>query len=175
MKKLVALPLAILLVMMAVSGLASGIDIKSLSDAELSALQAEVAAELSARKPLTGVFAQVGNALIAIKGARMGKDYLGNDCIVITFEWTHQETDSVEFMLYFQEKVFQGGIQLETAFMVDGMDSAAAMLEIRAGAVLEVEKAYILRDATSLIEIEVKELMAFYDTETLEGTITLPL
>jgi hypothetical protein len=49
------------------------------------------------------------------------------------------------------------------------------MLSVRAGAVLEVEEAYVLRDTTSPVEIEVAELWAFSDTGKLEAIFSLPL
>ena len=175
MKRLCTLLLSIVLVSTTIACFASGVDVRSLTDDQLSALQSEVSAEIASRKPTTGITSQVGKATVTIKGARMSKDYGGNDCIVISYEWSHQEDEAKSFIFYFSEKLFQGGIQLESAYFVDDVDSGPSMLDIRAGAVLEVERAFVLRDTTSPVEVEVKGLITFSDTGKLEATFTIPL
>jgi hypothetical protein len=197
MKKSFSILLFIVLILSTTVSFASDTGLKTMTDAQLLFLQSELAAEIASRnlsvgttteiaslQPSNGTSAQVGagettaqigNATLTVKGARMSKDYDGKDCIVITYEWSHQKEEAESFMFYFADKVFQGGIQLERAIMADGVDSSPSMLDIRAGTALEVEKAYVLRDTTTSTELEVKKLTGSNGTGKLETTFTLPL
>ena len=115
----------------------------------------------------------LGDFQIEIGDATMGKDYEGKDAIIITYKWSHSADEAKNFMFAFSDKAFQGGIQLETAIMVEGVDSSASMLDIKAGVTLEVKEAYLLRDTTTLVEIEVSELISF-SKEMVAKSFDLP-
>ena len=66
-------------------------------------------------------------------------------------------------MYAIDDTVFQNGVECESAILmsVDGFDSGLQMKEIKPGATLTVQAAYVLNDASSPIEIELTELFSF--------------
>jgi hypothetical protein len=96
---------------------------------------------------------------VEILSSRLGKDYDGNPVIIVKYNFTNNGTEPASFMTSVNDTLYQGGIELEIAFMMDdSYDGNASMLEIKNGATLEVELAYVLRDTTSPVEVEVTDL-----------------
>lgn len=116
----------------------------------------------------------LGNYYVEIGSARMGKDYDGNAVIFVTYQFTNNSSEAASFMLYIYDKAYQDGIQLESAFIWgdDQYDSSADSLDIKPGASITVEKAYVLRNETSPVEVEVSETFSFSDAK-LEKTFEL--
>lgn len=110
---------------------------------------------------------KVGEYTIEIKDAFKTTDYEGNPAIVVTYNWTNNSDETTSAMVTFLEKAFQDGIQLETAFLydVDGYDPDPYMADIRPGASLDVQQAFVLRSA-SPVEVEVNELFGFSEPVT---------
>jgi hypothetical protein len=118
--------------------------------------------------------AQLGNYKVAITGARLVNDYEGKPCIVVSFRWSHNEAEAKSFMLAFSNKLFQNGLELETAILMDNsVDVASAMLDLKAGYEQNTQAAYRLNDTTSKVEIEVTELFSFTSTDKLSFAFNL--
>lgn len=107
----------------------------------------------------------LGDFAVTIKGFTLGKDYEGKPAVVITYEWTNNSKETTSFAIPLTEQVFQAGIECEMAIMSssDNYNSDNYMKDIRPGATLEVQCAYVLNDTTSPIEVEVKESFSFAD------------
>ncbi len=109
----------------------------------------------------------IGDYKVEILRCRLSKDYDGKDVVIITYNFTNiSDEEPASFMWTFEDKVYQNGIECEHAYILDddSYNSENKDKEIKAGASLEVECAYILNDTTSDIEVEVSELISLNST-----------
>lgn len=109
----------------------------------------------------------IGDYAVEIVACRLSKDYEGKDVAIITYSFTNVSAEEpASFMFAFDDAVYQNGIECETAIMLgdDSYDESNQLKEIKAGATLEVECAYVLNDTTTDVEVEVSELISFDNT-----------
>jgi hypothetical protein len=108
----------------------------------------------------------IGDYYVKILGVARTTDYDGNPAVVVTFNWTNNSDKAASFMWSTNTQVFQGGIECETAFIFDSDVYSAenSMLDIKPGASLDVQSAFVLRDAETPISVEVSELISWDDT-----------
>ena len=105
----------------------------------------------------------LGDYDIEIKSCRIAKDYEGNDVVIVKYGFTNNSDKATSFAVAMHDTVFQNGVELESAFVLDedaDFESENYMKDIKGGATIDVEKAFKLDDATSDIEVEVKELIS---------------
>ena len=118
----------------------------------------------------------IGDYTVVIDSCRLAKDYEGNPVVIVKYIFTNvSNEDAISFMVAIDENVYQGGIGLNEAWILDDSANYSAdnqTKEIKMGATLEVEVAYTLNDTTTDIEVEVKELFSFDDT-TLTKTLSI--
>ncbi len=117
----------------------------------------------------------LGDYEVEIKSYRLAKDYEDKDVVIVTYGFTNNADDSASFSVAVNETVFQGGVELETTFFLDDsaeFESDNYMKNIKKGATLDVEMAYVLNDTTSDIEVEVEEFMSITD-EKVEKTFSI--
>ncbi len=71
-------------------------------------------------------------------------------------------------------KAFQDGVQLEVALIMnaDVYNSENSMKEIKTGATLNVQEAWVLTSESSPVEVELEEFLSFSD-EKLEKTFEI--
>lgn len=100
---------------------------------------------------------------VTIDGARLSTDYEGNECVIVTYTWTNnsEETTSAAAAVY--AKVFQNGVQCETAFVTEDIDSTNYSNDVRPGTSVSYEIGYEISDHSE-IEVEVSELFSLDDT-----------
>lgn len=105
----------------------------------------------------------LGDYYVKIVDFMLAEDYEGNPAIVITYEFTNNGAEAANFMFSTSTKAFQDGIELSTAVLmgVDGYDSESSMKDIKTGATITVQNAFLLDSETSPVEIEVTELISF--------------
>ena len=108
----------------------------------------------------------LGDYGICFTGYTLAKDYEGNDAIIINYDYTNNSegTTSAMFALYIQ--VFQDGIECERAILMDTPEDYNAeneMKDIKPGATLNCQCAYVLSNTTSPVELEAKESISFND------------
>ncbi len=107
---------------------------------------------------------------VSIDGARLTEDYEGNSAIVVTFTWTNNSEDTTSFAAALMPTVFQNGVELETAVVVDDQyDSSGYLAEVKTGGTTEVQMAYLLEDESE-VEVEVEELISLDDVVLAETT-----
>lgn len=109
---------------------------------------------------------------VSIAGVKLAKDYEGKDCAVVTYTFTNNSDDTISFASVFYPKVFQNGIECDSAITLDGIENDNYLTDIRPGATIDVDMAYELQDMSD-IEIEVKELISWDDKIYAEGTYSL--
>lgn len=104
----------------------------------------------------------LGNYYVEIGSARFGKDYDGNSVIFITYNFTNNSNENASFLWSISDTAFQDGIQLDSAlvFSDNQYDSDASSLELKPGATITLEEAYVLRNTTSPVEVELTEFLS---------------
>lgn len=106
---------------------------------------------------------------VSIDNFTLVKDYEGKDAIIVDYTFTNLSEKDTSFMVAVSDKAFQNGVELETAIIMDNkaFDSSASMKDIKKGATLKVQQAFILSDKSD-VTIEVKELFSFNDAKIAE-------
>ncbi|MFZ2539656.1 MAG: DUF5067 domain-containing protein [Oscillospiraceae bacterium] len=107
----------------------------------------------------------LGDYTVAIKDYRLVKDYSGKDAILVRFDFTNNSEEPQMFMVAVNSDVYQDGVELETAILIDvkDYDSAQSMKKIKKGATITVESGYVLGNLASDVEVETKELISMND------------
>lgn len=180
MRKLLVMFMAIMMLCSTVA-MAEGVDFSGMTDDELRELRGMIDVELSNRQAAatmeSGIIAEgdIGAYHVVIVSIELSKDYDDNPAVIVNYLFTNNSEETDSFMMAVSDTVFQGGIELEAGMLVDGHDAGAALLDIKPGATLEVAMAYVLRDTTSPIEIELSELFDFSDEPVkIIATVALP-
>ncbi len=118
---------------------------------------------------------ELGDYAVIIDSCRLAKDYEGKDIVIVKYSFTNNGDDPASFMFAFDETVYQDGIGLNECYVADDSANYSAdnqTKDIKPGSTLDVEVAYELNDATTDIEVEVKELISF-DDKTITKTFTI--
>lgn len=103
----------------------------------------------------------IGDYKCVVKNAVKCQDYAGKDAILVTYDFTNNSNDAISFDIALQANAYQDGIGLETAILEE--DTDLMDVEIKPGVTKEVKKAYLLRDSSTELEIEISELISFSD------------
>lgn len=105
---------------------------------------------------------------VKVLGHSLTKDDDGNSVIIVDYEFSHTEEEAVSFMIAVSATLFQNGVELSNAYIAGdpNYDGANSRKDIKSGAVLTVQEAYVLYDETNEVEVEISELFAdtFYET-----------
>ena len=109
----------------------------------------------------------LGDYVVEIKSCRLAKDYESKPVVIVTYGFTNQKDDSpAAFFTAIEDNVYQNGVGLNEAYILDdstNYSSDNSTKEIKKGATLDVEVAYVLNDETTPIDVEVKEYFSFSD------------
>lgn len=104
----------------------------------------------------------LGDYHVEIKNGVLTEDYSGNPVCIITYSWTNNSDEATSAIFAIEEKAFQDGVELEMALLVsDAYDAGASMKEVKPGATLDVQCAFVLANKTSDVEIELTEQFDF--------------
>lgn len=109
----------------------------------------------------------LGEYNLEIMGCRIAKDFEGKDVVIVKYKFTNNSDDAASFMVAFDDAVYQDGIGLNEAYILDesaNYSSDNQTKEIKTGSSLEVEAAYELNDTETDVEVEVKQLFSFDDS-----------
>lgn len=101
----------------------------------------------------------LGDYTCDVVSSEICKDWEGKDAVLITYSFTNNSQDAVSFDIALDASPYQDGIGLETAILDDETDLVD--VDIKPGVTKEVKKAYLLRNTTSNIEIEITEFFSF--------------
>lgn len=107
---------------------------------------------------------------VEIKSCRLAKDYAGNPIAIITYSFTNNSEDPASFMFAFDDNVYQNGVGLNSCLFADdtaNYSSENQTKQIKTGATLDVEVAYVLNDTTTDLEVEVTRLIDLWDTDEM--------
>lgn len=105
----------------------------------------------------------LGDYDVEILEAHLAQDYEGKPVIVTAYRWTNNSDQTTSAMVALSEQAFQDGVELERAIVGndDAYDPAAQMKDIRPGASLEVQCAFVLSSETAEVEFEVSNWLSF--------------
>ena len=120
---------------------------------------------------------KVGDYSVEIVSCRLAKDYEGKPVAIVKYNFKNiSDDDSGAFSWKCEDTVYQNGVGLNESYVVEesaNYDSANQTKEIKKGASVEVEVAYVLNDTTTDLEVEVKALFSFTDNNVLKKTFKI--
>lgn len=107
---------------------------------------------------------KIGDYEISIESARISKDYEKKPVVIVKYKFTNNSDDTTSFIAATHSQAFQDGVELELAMVMDDKtyDAGNSMKDIKKGASIEVEEAYLL-SGKSDVEVEVSELISLSD------------
>lgn len=107
----------------------------------------------------TGPAGDLGDHHVEIKGAFLAEDYNGRPAIVVTYAWTNNSEETTTSITSATGKAYQDGVELDAAILinVDGYDAGSTMKNVKPGATIDVQWAYLLSSETSVVEYEVTD------------------
>lgn len=115
---------------------------------------------------------KVGDYYIKIDSAKKGKDYSGNDVLIVTYIWTNNSDEEQMFSTAFHITAYQDGIECDSFVFVDEIDSNKSLTNIKPGVSYEVQDAYALNGNGDVV-IEVKEWFSFDDEVKVSKTFSI--
>lgn len=104
----------------------------------------------------------IGKYKCVVKSAEKCTDWAGKDAVTIVYDFTNNSTSAISFDVALDAQAYQDGVALETTWL-DNDETDVFDVEIKPGITKEVRKAYVLRDSTADIEVEISELISFSD------------
>ena len=109
----------------------------------------------------------LGDYVVEIKSYRLAKDYEKKPVIIITYSFTNDNNDTASaFFTAIEDTAYQNGVGLNEAIFVEdsyNYSSDNSTKEIKKGATIDVEVAYVLNDESTPVDGEVKEYFSFSD------------
>ncbi|MGN1329590.1 MAG: DUF5067 domain-containing protein [Eubacterium sp.] len=156
-KKWIIIAVVAVVIILIAAIASGGSDDGSSEDSNASAGTSAVSAESEEKANDT-----VGDYKCVVKGAKLCKDWTGKEAVLITYEFTNNSDSAISFDVALDARAYQDGIGLETAILEDDTDLFIDV-DIKPGITKEVKKAYVLRDTSTEVEIEVSELISFSD------------
>lgn len=154
-KRLMAITIAaMLLAMLTACGGSGDADAQTTQDtgSATTAAQTDEASNEDTAEPSDGT---LGSYAVEIKGAKLCKDYEGNNAIMITYSWTNNSDETTSPMGSMMEEAFQDGVQMETA-IVD-FEYNDGLTDVRPGTTIDVEAIYKM-NSQSKVEFEISAL-----------------
>lgn len=169
MKKLLAVIFTLVFVLGVIG--CSNEKVENPKDAESVLLDTEKADEPEAEKkeePAAetgaglGTFT-IGEDIVTMNSVEIGKDWDGQDCIVIDYTWTNNSDETTSWILFSSEQVFQDGQELDGTGLEN--DPNLDMKDIRPGNTLEGIKSAYKPISEGPIEIELSSWDEFWDNK----------
>ena len=116
----------------------------------------------------------LGDYEIEIVSAYSAEDYDMNPSLVVTYQFSNNSDTATSFDIALIATAYQDGFELEETFVFD--DNACytenGEKKIKPGKSIAVQKAYILKNEISSVEIEVTETFSLSDDKVIQ-TFTL--
>lgn len=106
---------------------------------------------------------------VTIDSCEFSTDYEGNKAAVVTYTFTNNSDDATSFTVAVLDKAFQNGVELESAYGTN-WDSSNSLKDIKPGASIQVQAAFVLDDASD-ITIEVEDWLT-WSSDKLIATAT---
>ena len=88
----------------------------------------------------------------------------GETVIVLSFNWRNDSSETTHASVEFDTTAFQDGIELDRSYDSSLLDNDNDSKDIRPGAQITVDKAFVLGNISSPVEFEVSEWLSWGDT-----------
>ena len=122
------------------------------------------------RSKSMGSVGRIGAYTVEIKDAALMKDGEGGDCIVVTFQWSHESDEEQSFLWSFLYDAYQDNAELFGLYI--DLPIETELEYFKAGTVQLTQVAYALENAVSPVKIVLSEYLG--ETEdTIERTFDL--
>ncbi len=108
---------------------------------------------------------------VTIDNATVMTDYQDQPALVVDYTFTNNSDKATSFMVAIHAQAFQNGVELKSAIGSD-WDSSNAMSDIKPGATVTVQEAYLLNDQSD-VTVECTELISFDDTIIAEAVFSV--
>ena len=113
---------------------------------------------------------------VEITSYMISTDYEDKPCVIVVMSWTNTSDSADMFSTTYNISAFQEGIGLEKVYFLNNDEENQALLdatmtEIKPGTTLTVAEAFILRNETAIIDIEVDEWISFDDKILITTTV----
>lgn len=109
---------------------------------------------------------------VEILSNEIKKDSNGNFILVVEYNFTNNSEESKAFVYACSDKVYQNGIECNTAYFVDGIDTSGMSNEVQSGCSISFKTAYELQNVDTPVEIKVSKFLS-RDTVYLDENIDL--
>ncbi|BCI59881.1 DUF5067 domain-containing protein [Solibaculum mannosilyticum] len=105
---------------------------------------------------------RIGDYEVAIRSARLSKDYRQKDVLIVTYDFTNHGQDGMSFLIAINAKAYQNGHELSMATITGDKEYRIQdmMKDVGPGETQQVQRAFLLEDTTSPVEAEVSELIS---------------
>lgn len=102
----------------------------------------------------------VGSYQVVIKDYELKQDDEGNDAVYVTFDFTNNSDENINFDTAVYGQCFQNGVELDFATVYIGEETTDPLYDnkykdIQPGTTIEVKEAYILQDKENPISVKV--------------------
>ena len=116
---------------------------------------------------------KLGDYELVYKDACIMEDYIGNDAIVMTLDFTNNSKETTPYVWSIVETVTQDGEELEFATVYTNLEAYEEVIDgqfsdVAPGETIEIRTAFVLKDTTSEVEAVFSELLG-----NKEGKITI--
>ena len=101
--------------------------------------------------------------VVTIDDMSITQDYDGEPVIIVTYSWVNNSDETTAAYVSLSEKAYQDGVELSTAYLIDGVDLESSQVDVKPGAGTTFQKAYYLRNTESPVEVEVTEWLDLDD------------
>lgn len=93
----------------------------------------------------------------------IGKDYAGNEVLIVYFEFTNNSDDNQAFAYAFSDVAFQNGIELEPTYWEVNEETENADKEVQPGTTVKVATSYGISDKESPVTVELSPFNIWSD------------
>lgn len=118
----------------------------------------------SSQPPISGEqeTGRIGDYEVTIRSARLSKDYRQKDVLIVTYDFTNHGEDGMSFLIAINAKAYQNGHELSMATVTGDKEYRIQdmMKDVEPGETQKVQRAFLLKDITSPVEVQVSELIS---------------
>ncbi len=122
---------------------------------------------------------QIGDYIVKLNRYELTQDYEGKDAISVYFQFTNNSKENAAFFTTILPKLFQNGVECQTAILLSDDNLSNYSNEIQPGISVEVKMSFTLSDKTTPVEMDIDKLITFnsnpviYTLNIADGTFSL--
>jgi len=176
MKRMFILLLAVLLICPCLA-LGETLDLSQMSDSDLRQLRDQINVELSQRvgsAPDALAAVTIDGCLIEVLAVERTVNYANAPSLLFTYRFTNNSAAATTMLRIASIKMFQNGVQLDSASSIQGVNLNEISKEVKPGGSLVCYGSIKLQDEENAVDLEIKRQFGVStEAETLILTYTL--